>query len=60
MNRQLDFEMERPAAFLNRPMTRGQIRKRYMRTLNKKDIDWHNTPMMLKFMNESGKLLNRY
>ena len=60
MNRQLDFEMERPAAFLNRPMTRGQIRKRYMRSLNKKDIDWHNTPMMLKFMNESGKLLNRY
>ena len=60
MNRQLDYEMERPAAFLNRPMTRGQIRKRFMRSIDKKDIDWHNTPMMIKFLNETGKLLNRY
>lgn len=52
--------MERPPIFINRPMTRGQIRKRYMRTINKKDIDWRNTTMMMKFLNETGKILNRY
>lgn len=59
-NKQLDFEMEKPATFLNRPMTRAQIRKRYMRTIEKKDIDWRNTPMLTKFLNETGKIYNRY
>ena len=59
-NKQLEFEMEKPATFLNRPMTRAQIRKRYMRTIEKKDIDWRNTPMMTKFLNDTGKLYNRY
>ena len=31
-----------------------------MRTISKKDIDWRNTPMMIKFMNDTGKLFNRY
>ena len=59
-NKQLEYEKERPAVFLNRPLTRGQIRKRYMRTIEKKDIDWRNTPMMIKFLNDTGKLYNRY
>ena len=59
-NKQLDYEMEKPATFLNRPMTRGQIRKRYMRTISKKDIEWKNTPFLCKFLNETGKIYNRY
>lgn len=59
-NRLLDYELEKPATFLNRPMTRAQIRKRFMRTISKKDIDWRNTPMLIKFLNETGKIYNRY
>jgi len=31
-----------------------------MRTLDKKDIDWRNTALLTKFLNETGKLYNRY
>ena len=31
-----------------------------MRTLRKKDIDWKNTPLLCKFMNDSGKIMNKY
>jgi ribosomal protein S18 len=31
-----------------------------MRTINKKEIDWQNTPMMVKFLNDTGKLYNRF
>ena len=59
-NRLLDYELEKPATFLNRPMTRAQIRRRFMRTISKKDIDWRNTPMLIKFLNDTGKIYNRY
>ena len=59
-NKQLEYEMERPATFLNRPLSRAQIRKKYMRTIEKKDIEWKNTPFITKFLNDSGKLFNRY
>jgi ribosomal protein S18 len=54
------FETEKPATFINRPLTRGQLRKRFMRTIDKKDLDWKNTPLITKFVNESGKLYNRF
>ena len=42
-------------------MLRSQLRKRYMiRTLRKKDINWKNLPFLVKFLNEAGKLMNRY
>lgn len=31
-----------------------------MRNISKKDIDWKNTPMICKFLNETGKMFNRY
>ena len=31
-----------------------------MRPIRKKDIDYFNTPMMTKFLNDTGKLYNRY
>jgi len=58
--RQFAFEMEKPATFLNRPMTRGQIRKKYMRRVTKEDIEWKNTPLITKFLNDTGKLFNRF
>jgi len=33
-------DQERPPVFINRPLTRAQIRKKYMRTINKSEIDW--------------------
>ena len=59
-NKQLEYEMEKPATFLNRPLTRSQLRKRYMRSISKKDIEWKNTPMLIKFLNDAGKIYNRY
>lgn len=50
--KQLEYEKEKPATFLNRPLTRAQLRRRFMRTINKRDIEWKNTPMMLKFLND--------
>jgi ribosomal protein S18 len=51
---------QKPATFINRPLTRGQLRKRFMRSIAKKDIEWKNLPFLAKFLNESGRLLNRY
>jgi len=31
-----------------------------MRRIRKKDIDYKNTPMMVKFLNDIGKLYNRF
>ena len=31
-----------------------------MRRITKDDIDWKNTPFMVKFLNDVGKLYNRY
>ena len=52
--------MEKSATFINRPLTRAQIRKRFMRSISKKDLDWKNTSFMTKFMNPEGKLYNRF
>lgn len=57
---QFDFEKEKPATFINRPLSRTELRKRFMRRFSKKDIDWKDTALMVKFLNESGKLYNRY
>lgn len=54
------FQMEKPATFINRPMTRNQIRKRFMRRITKDEIDWRNAPLMIKFLNPQGKLYNRW
>ena len=31
-----------------------------MRPIRKSDIDYYNTPLMTKFVNDTGKLYNRY
>ena len=59
-NRQFDQERERPSTFINRPLTRAQLRKKFMRNIRKKDIEWKNTPFMVKFLNPAGKIYNRF
>jgi len=54
------FDQEKPPVFINKPLTRSQVRKKYMRTVGKKDIDYKNTPLITKFLNEQGKLYNRF
>lgn len=40
---------------------RSQIRKKFMiKSIKKSDIDWKNLPLLIKFLNEGGKLMNRY
>ena len=40
---------------------RSQLRKKYMiTTVNKDDIHWKNLPLLIRFINEAGKLMNRY
>jgi small subunit ribosomal protein S18 len=31
-----------------------------IKTVNKADIHWKNVPLLVKFINEAGKLMNRY
>jgi ribosomal protein S18 len=51
---------EKPATFINRPLSRSQLRRKFMRKINKDDINWRDTAFLSKFMNETGKILNKY
>lgn len=41
-------------------MTRNYLRKKLVRNIKKRDIEYKNLPMMTKFLNDIGKLKNRY
>lgn len=58
--KQFDFDQEKPATFINRPLSRAQIRRKFMRRIRKDDINWRDTAFLSKFMNETGKILNKY
>lgn len=58
--RLFEYDQEKPATFINRPLSREQLRRRLMRPIRKKHIDFYNAPMMVKFLNDVGKLYNRY
>lgn len=52
---------ERPATFVNPPLMRSHLRQKYMiRTIRKRDVTWKNLPFLVKFLNEAGKLMNKY
>mmetsp|Transcript_1616 Transcript_1616/g.2856 ORF Transcript_1616/g.2856 Transcript_1616/m.2856 type:complete len:378 (-) Transcript_1616:177-1310(-) len=55
-----DYDHEKPATFLNRPLTRNQLRKKVMRRISKADLDYYNTPVMTKFLTDTGKIYNRW
>lgn len=58
--KQFDFDQEKPATFINRPLSRAQLRRKFMRRIRKDDINWKDTAFLAKFMNETGKILNKY
>lgn len=51
---------EKPPTFINRPLSRAQLRKKHMRRLRKSDLNWRDTNLLCKFMNDTGKILNKY
>jgi ribosomal protein S18 len=58
---QLNSEKKKPISFTNPPLMRAQARRKYMiKTIQKKDIHWKNLPLLARFMNEGGKMMNRY
>jgi ribosomal protein S18 len=58
---QLNAERSRPISFVNQPKSRAELRKKFMiKTIKKKDITWKNLPLLVRFINEGGKLMNRY
>lgn len=55
------FDQEKPATFINRPLSRAQLRKKFMRrNIKKSDIHWKDQELVVRFLNNSGKILNRY
>lgn len=59
--RDFRFDQEKPETFINRPLTRGQIRKKFMRRqIRRSDIDWKDQELVVRFLNQSGKILNRF
>jgi hypothetical protein len=54
------YELEKPATFINRPLSRSQLRKKFMRSVTKDEIEYKNGAFKVKFLNPSGKLYNRY
>jgi ribosomal protein S18 len=58
---QLNTEKKKPISFINPPLMRAEARRKFMiKTLQKKDIHWKNLPLLARFLNEGGKMMNRY
>ena len=58
---QLNNERSRPISFVNQPKSRSELRKKFMiRTIKKKDVTWKNLPLLVRFINDGGKLMNKY
>jgi len=51
-----EFDQERPATFINKPLTRAAMRKKVMRNIKKKDIEGNNLALVTKFLNDVGKM----
>jgi small subunit ribosomal protein S18 len=61
MKIELNRHSSRPVSFIKPPMMRSQLRKKYLiKTITRKDIHWKNLPLLLRFLNDAGKLMNRY
>lgn len=57
---QLTWETEKPPTFINKPLTKEQVRKKYMRKMSKSDFTWKDTALLTQFMTKAGKIKNRY
>lgn len=52
--------MKKPPTFINRPLTRVENRKRFMRKVTSEDLNWKRTDFLIRFMSPTGKLMNRW
>jgi len=57
---QLEWESEKPPAFMNKPLRREDARKKFMRKANSKDFNWKDTAVITQFLTDAGKIKNRY
>jgi ribosomal protein S18 len=58
---ELNKEKRKPVTFIDSPLTRPELRRKYMiKTIQSKDITWKNLPLLCRFLNEGGKIMNRY
>jgi small subunit ribosomal protein S18 len=58
---QLNNDRSRPISFVNQPKSRSELRKKFIiRTIKKKDVTWKNLPLLVRFINDGGKLMNKY
>jgi ribosomal protein S18 len=61
LKKQVNFERKKPISFINPPLMRAEARKKFMiKTIQKKDIHWKNLPLLARFLNEGGKMMNKY
>lgn len=56
----LKWESDKPPTFINKPLTRDQARKKFMRKIDKNDFNWKDTSILVQFMTKAGKIKNRY
>jgi ribosomal protein S18 len=61
MKIELNRNSKRPISFINPPKMRSQLRKKYLiKNISRKDIHWKNIPLLIRFLNDGGKIMNRY
>jgi ribosomal protein S18 len=61
MKIELNRSSKRPISFINPPKLRSQLRKKYIiKNIGRKDIQWKNLPLLIRFLNDGGKIMNRY
>lgn len=55
LRRFIDLGMKK----IQKPVTRGRLRKLTLRELNPLDVHWRNTGLLVNFLNTSGGIMNR-
>lgn len=56
----LQETLGKPPTFINRPLSRNELRKKFMRKVNKKDFHWKKTDLLVQFLTPAGKIMSKY
>ena len=64
MHKKRKFElidmMEKPPTFINKPLSRDELHRKFRLKIRKKDMKWNKPELLVKFLNDSGKIMNMY
>lgn len=61
MRLHLNYYKAKPITLIRKPLSRSEKRKKFMiKNISVNDIHWKNLPLMATFLNEIGRLKNRY